>query len=61
MSCDSTDQRRSESYAAIKKELLERNTKTCICDCSIVKVIAGAADKVSQAPDTGAAPHVGNN
>lgn len=55
MSCDSTDQRRSESYAAIKRELLERNAKTCICDCSIIKAIAGDADKVSEAPDAGVA------
>lgn len=43
MSCDSTDQRRSQSYATIKAELLERNAKTCICDCSIVKAIGDAS------------------
>ena len=47
MSCDSTDQRRSQSYAAIKAELLERNAKTCICDCSLVKA-KGEADKAGK-------------
>lgn len=52
MSCDSTDQRRSQSYAAIKAELLERNAKTCICDCSIVKT-KGEADKKTELPSAG--------
>lgn len=52
MSCDSTDQRRSQSYAAIKAELLERNAKTCICDCSLVKA-KGEADKAAVAPSAG--------
>lgn len=47
MSCDSTDQRRSQSYATIKAELLERNAKICICDCSIVKT-KGDADKTAE-------------
>lgn len=52
MSCDSTDQRRSQSYAVIKAELLERNAKTCICDCSIVKA-KGEADKADVTLSTG--------
>ena len=43
MSCDSTDQRRSLSYATFKAELLERNANICICDCSIVKTIGDAS------------------
>lgn len=52
MSCDSTDQRRSQSHAAIKAELLERNAKICICDCSLVKA-KGEADKAAEAPSAG--------
>jgi len=56
MSCDSTDQRRTHSQMMVHADQLASDTKTCICDCAVVKAVSSAGKDTALSDAPGSEP-----